>query len=386
MALRIGVVGLGLAGSTMIPAIRSHPGFELVGAVDTGAEVRERFRDAEGLPVFSDLGELLDRPGLDVVYIATPHEYHADQTIAAASAGKHVIVEKPMALRIEDAEGMARAARRHDVRLVVGHTHGFDPAVSVMADLVAAETYGPVGMVSMWNFTNFLYRPRRPEELDTGRGGGILYNQVPHQVDIFCTVVPDPVVSVRAAAGRLDAGRPTEGHCAATLQTRGGVVGNLVYSGYDQFDTDELHGWIGESGRSRSPAHGAARRALRRLAPAAELRRRADLGYGRSVPAPAGHPHFGELVVTCARADLRYGRRGVVVYGEDGVRELAAPERAWRPGHGDVLAELHAAVTRDLPPVHDAEFGLESLRVCLAVAESAARRREVRPREIAAVR
>jgi phthalate 4,5-cis-dihydrodiol dehydrogenase len=65
-------------------------------------------------------------PGVEVVYIATPHQFHAGQARLACAAKKHVLVEKPMALSLEDCRAMNDAARDNGVQLIVGHSHSFD--------------------------------------------------------------------------------------------------------------------------------------------------------------------------------------------------------------------------------------------------------------------
>src|SRR6185312_12499606 len=102
------------------------------------------------------------------------------------------------------------------------------------------------------NYTDFLYRPRRPEELDTSQGGGALFNQAPHQVDIVRLLGGGRVKSTRAQAGRWDITRPTEGAYSALMTFESGAFASLTYSGYGHFDSDEFQGWIGEMGQAKS--------------------------------------------------------------------------------------------------------------------------------------
>jgi phthalate 4,5-cis-dihydrodiol dehydrogenase len=286
------------------------------------------------------------------------------------------VVEKPMALSTGDCDRMIEAARAHDVMLVVGHSHGFDPAVAAIRALVRDDVYGPLGMISTWDYTDFLYRPRRPEELDPAAGGGILFNQLPHQVDVVRTIADRPVLSVTARTAVLDPERRVAGACAATLDLAGSTVATIVYSGYDHFDSDELHGWVAEGGGDKRPAHGSSRAMLRGLTPLAEQAARTGrFGYGtRPSVRPVHQPHFGELVVSCAGADLRPGPDAVLAYTDDGVREHPLPQARWWPGRGDVIEELVQAVARRSPALHDGAFGRETLRVCLAAERSAADR------------
>ncbi|GAC1585736.1 MAG: hypothetical protein NVS3B5_20100 [Sphingomicrobium sp.] len=86
---------------------------------------------------------------------------HAEQVIAALRAGKHVLVEKPMATSLADCARMERASAEAGKVLVVGPSHGFDAPVQVAAELVASGKYGAVRMVTALNFTDFIFRPRR---------------------------------------------------------------------------------------------------------------------------------------------------------------------------------------------------------------------------------
>ena len=154
-----------------------------------------------------------------------------------------------MALSLEDCDAMIEAAHRNKTALVVGHTHGFNPAIKTIRQIIDGGEVGRISMMALWNYTDFLYRPRRPEELDTSAGGGILFNQIPHQIDIVRTLNPNDVLTVRASTAVLDPARPTEGSCTALLTFANGGSASIVYSGYDRFDSDELHDWVGELGQ-----------------------------------------------------------------------------------------------------------------------------------------
>ncbi|MFN2460921.1 MAG: Gfo/Idh/MocA family protein, partial [Candidatus Velthaea sp.] len=174
--MRLGVVGLGRAASTMLPSLAAHPSVTLTGAADPDRVARERFSIDFGGRVFEDSAALCASEAVDAVYIATPHQCHAADVEIAASYGKHAIVEKPMALTLAECRRMIDAARTAGTVLVVGHTHGFDPAIAAMRRLIASGDIGALRMITNVAYTDFLYRPRRPEELDTGAGGGIMYN------------------------------------------------------------------------------------------------------------------------------------------------------------------------------------------------------------------
>ncbi|MFV3126167.1 Gfo/Idh/MocA family oxidoreductase [Niveispirillum sp. KHB5.9] len=374
--LRLGIVGLGMAGGVMVQAALSHPGFRIAAAADPDATLRGRFAADFDVPVHGDIGPLLESGDVDAVYIATPHQMHRDHVVRAASAGKHVVVEKPMALSLADCDAMIAACDAADVTLIVGHSHGFDPSLLTARRLMEAEV-GPAALVTALNYTDFLYRPRRPEELRTDLGGGVLFNQLPHQVDMVRTLVPSPVTSVRAVARALDPARNTEGLYSVLLEFADGAAATLTYSGHDGFDSDEFYDWVGEGGFAKRPAQGATRRALATTDEAAARRDRYGYGSGLSAGMPPHQPHFGLVLATCLGGDLRLTPDGVTLYGRDGVRAITTDRHAWRPGRGDVLEELYAAVRHGQAPIHDGEFGRATVQVCLAVLQSARERRDI---------
>jgi phthalate 4,5-cis-dihydrodiol dehydrogenase len=311
------------------------------------------------------------------VYIASPHQFHCEHVLKACAHGVHIIVEKPLTLDLGDAERMVDAVESAKVQLVVGTSRSHDPVIRTMRSIVRSGEVGRVAMVNCINFTDWLYRPRRPEELDGRLGAGIVFNQLPHQIDCIKAITGQNVTAVRAITGKLAEQRPVEGNCAALLTLDGGACATMVYSGYDHFDSDELQFWIGEGGRPKTPAHGNARKLLTELNGKSEADfRRVRYGFsgGRAKAMPAGgerkQPHFGFIIATCERADLRPSADGVLIYGDDGVSEVPAIAGRGSYGHGDTIDELYDAVTGAAPVLRDARWGRDTVRVCLAVQES----------------
>jgi phthalate 4,5-cis-dihydrodiol dehydrogenase len=302
---------------------------------------------------------------------------------SAARAKKHVLVEKPMALTIEDCRTMIEAAERAGVRIVIGHSHSFDAPVRHAGERIASGAFGALRMVSAINYTDFLYRPRRPEELATQTGGGVVFNQAPHQVDIL-RFLGGPVKSVRAATGAWDRERPTEGAYGAFLSFETGAFATITYSGYAHFDSDELTDWIAESGYKKDPgAYGAARAALREVPAEAELVLKHALNYGGSesisgisaFKGPRAHQHFGLVIASCDRADLKVTARGVAIYDDLGQRFDALPDPV--VPRAEVMEELYGAVVGGQPPLHDGYWGLATMEVCLAILQSSREGREI---------
>jgi phthalate 4,5-cis-dihydrodiol dehydrogenase len=382
--LGVGAIGLGRAFTFMRPAFAASPQIALVAAADPRPEAQKRFGEEFGGTGYATVGELLRDPRVEAVYIATPHQFHAEHAIAAAKAGKHVLVEKPMALTLAEAEAMVAASRAAGVKLLVGHSHSLDPPIAMARALIASGEFGAVKMITSLNFTDFLYRPRRAEELDTAAGGGVIFNQAMHQVDIVRLLAGGLTETVMAQTGIWDAARPTEGAYTALLRFAGDVAASITYSGYAHYDSDALLGWIGESGLPKpQDAFARTRNALPAgLSQAEEEELRRKRGYGvaadaPSVPSPQTrwHEHFGFLVVSCERADLRPVPQGVIVDSdrEHGLRPIDPP----RAPRLQALAELYGSVTSGHPPLHSGEWGMATLEASLAILQSARERRAI---------
>jgi phthalate 4,5-cis-dihydrodiol dehydrogenase len=381
--LRLGVAGLGRAFTLMLPTFTQDPRVRLVAAADRRPDARARFAAELDANAYTSVEALCADPAVEVVYLATPHEQHAEHAMLAADAGKHLLIEKPLAHSLEDGRAILAAAERAGVQLVVGHSHSFDAPIRRTAELIADGTFGRVRMLSALNYTDFLYRPRRPEELVTAQGGGVVFSQGAHQIDIVRRLAGSPVQSVRAAVGAWDAARPTEGAYSALLGFESGAFASVVYSGYGHFDSDEFCGGVSELGRPKSPDdYGAARRRLAALpdaaAEAAFKNARSFGGADYAPPAATAlvHEHFGLVLVSLEQADLRPLPTGVLVYADAEARfePLPVPHIP----RAEVVDELVAAVRHGRPPVHGGRSALATLEVCLALLRSAREQREIR--------
>jgi phthalate 4,5-cis-dihydrodiol dehydrogenase len=373
--LKIGVAGLGRAFAVMLPTFVRDPRVALVAAADPRAEARAQFEADFQCKVYREVADLCADPNVEAVYVATPHQFHAGHAIAALSAGKHVLVEKPMALSLDECKAMIAAAREAGRQLVVGHSHSFDAPILHAKKLVQSGKYGAVRMISALDYTDFLYRPRRPEELDTAAGGGVFFNQAAHQVDILRLLAGSAVKSVRCSAGTWDPKRPTEGAYSAHLTFADGAFASAVYSGYAHFDSDEFQGWIGEMGQKKdAELYGA----TRKLLTGDEQVLKNSRNYGgkeyRS-NAVAGHQHFGLFVVSCEKADLRPQPHGVMIYG-DSERRLERLPLPQVP-RSEVIDELYGAVMQGKPPLHSGDWAMATLQACLAMLESSRQGMEV---------
>jgi len=214
--LRMGMAGLGVASTQILPPLAKLPHIKIAAAVDVRKEALGKFREEYGGETFDTVEEMCRSDKVDFVYIATPNELHAEHVITAAKHGKHAIVEKPMALSIEQCEAMNEAAENYGTKLLCGHTHSFDPPIRKIREIVKNGDLGKLCMINTWNYNEFMYRPRMKHELATSRG--VVLNQGPHQVDVVRLIGGGMVRSVRATTGIWDPTRPHEGSYVVYLE------------------------------------------------------------------------------------------------------------------------------------------------------------------------
>ena len=362
--LKLGVVGLGRAFALTAPTLARDSRIQVVGACDPRPEARSQAEKDFGAQRFRSLDELLQSDA-EAIYIATPHRFHAEQAVAAAKAGKHVLVEKPMALSVAECRAMAAAAAKHRVHMIVGPSHSFDAPIRKTKELI--PQFGRVRMITALNFTDFLFRPRMPDELEHA-----LLNQSAHHVDIVRFLSGGELKSVRAHTAAWDR---AQGAYSALLSFADSFA-TIVYSGNAHFDSDEFAGWIGELGQKKTPAqYGAARKAL---SGRDESEFKIARNYGGpefKAGKPEHHEHFGPLIVSCDKADLRPLPNGVMIYADSEQRlEPLPPADAPRAG---VIDELYEAAVNGKAPLHDAAWGLATTEACLAILESAKSGKEV---------
>ncbi|MCS1352255.1 Gfo/Idh/MocA family protein [Mechercharimyces sp. CAU 1602] len=190
--IRYGIVGCGHIASAHIQAITKAKGAVLTALCDRDPKRLAVYKD-EGVALYTDFEEMVRTAPVDVINICTPSGLHAEQTVIAAEAGKHVIVEKPMALTLADADRMISICKQKEVKLAVVHPHRFRPAMVVLKQMIERGGFGSLSHVNAtlrWNRNQDYYDQaqwRGTKELD----GGVLMNQAIHNIDLLLWLVGD---------------------------------------------------------------------------------------------------------------------------------------------------------------------------------------------------
>lgn len=157
--VRLGVLGLGRAFTLMLPTFMADSRVKLVAAFDPRPDARTAFAQTFGGRVHESAEAVCADPDVEWVYVATPHQMHAEQVQLAARHGKHVLVEKPMALSLADCAKMIDVCEVAGTQLIVGHSHSFNAPVLLARQLIDSGAFGRVCMVHAMQYTDFLYRP-----------------------------------------------------------------------------------------------------------------------------------------------------------------------------------------------------------------------------------
>ncbi|HMJ18846.1 MAG TPA: Gfo/Idh/MocA family oxidoreductase [Gemmatimonadaceae bacterium] len=225
---RIALVGCGRISKNHFEAIDKIDGLELVAVSDADPERAKRAGLEWKVPYFSSYEKMLAESNADVVTIATPSGLHPEQGIAAAKAGKHVVMEKPMAISLTGADALVQACDKAGVQLFVVKQNRLNPPVQLLKRAVDRNRFGRIYMASCavhWA------RPQEYYDQAPWRGtwefdGGAFMNQASHYVDLIQWIM-GPVESVMAKTATLARRIETEDSGIAILKFRSGALGAI---------------------------------------------------------------------------------------------------------------------------------------------------------------
>jgi len=210
--LRVAVIGVGHLGRHHARILSSLPGVQLVAVVDTNQSRAREIAAAHGTDAVFDARDVLGR--VDAVTIAVPTESHKDIAVSFVTAGIPVLVEKPMARTLDEADAMIGAAARHRVRLAVGHTERFNPAVDAARPLLTNPRFIEVHRLGTF--------PERSLDID------VVFDLMIHDLDVVLSIVKSDVDSIEAVGVPVLTGRVDIAN--ARLRFANGCIANLTAS------------------------------------------------------------------------------------------------------------------------------------------------------------
>jgi phthalate 4,5-cis-dihydrodiol dehydrogenase len=373
-ALKIAICGLGRAFVLTLPSLLKFSGIAIVGGIDPQEDTRKQFTKTLSQPGFSTLEELHQSIDYDAVYIASPHQFHLEHVSFFLKKRKIVLCEKPMSISVADALEMVRLSDEFDTPLLIGPSHSYDESILQTARMIHQGTFGQVRMIQMLNYTDFLYRPRRTEELDSSQGGGVVYSQAAHHLDIARLLGGSYVKTITAQTGNWDPARSTEGAYSAQLKFANDCFASLTYSGYGLYDSDELCGNFSELGFHKNELMtGKAKKSLETslatgLSEGDLKRKNSNLKMTQKIQLPDTHEHFGMILVSCDSADLKIMPDRIMIYETQGIREITLAKPTI-PRENVFKELLH--IWQGQAALHDANWGLSTMELIFGLLESA---------------
>jgi phthalate 4,5-cis-dihydrodiol dehydrogenase len=230
--LGVAIFGAGRAGHGHARAITETTGAQLVAVFDADRERADAFAEKHGCLAFTDRDAVLDRADVELVMVALPNFLHEQATVAAASAGKHIFLEKPMADTLAECDRMLAAVERGGVQLLVAHSQRYFASTIRARELVQNGSLGqPVFATDTW-YKPFGVQSRLPWFLDRATGGGMWLMNGAHMIDRTCWVLDTEVESLRAWIGSPFHQLPVDDANMAFLKLRNGQHATIVHAGY----------------------------------------------------------------------------------------------------------------------------------------------------------
>ena len=210
--LRAGVIGVGHLGQHHARLYASLPGVQLVGVVDQSVERAQTIADQHRVRVFRTVDELL--PHVDVVSVAVPTSGHYVVVKSCLQAGKHVLVEKPIAVTPADAHELVQLATQRNCCLQVGHSERFNPVMALMRPHIGRPVF-----IECHRLSSFSER---------GTDVDVVLDLMIHDIDLVLSLNPGPVEEVRAAGVAVLSSSIDIAN--ARIQFRSGCVANMTSS------------------------------------------------------------------------------------------------------------------------------------------------------------
>ena len=230
--VRYGIIGFGSFAERFIArAIRESPNSELLAIQKRSLALAKEKARLFNIPLaFDSPRALVDQPDIDAVFIVSANCCHATEAIVAARAGKHVLVEKPMATTVVEADAMNKACKEYRVQLMVAHMVRLSPLILRMKELIQSGSIGRVNLIK----SEFIYdgtRSHRSWLLERKvAGGGPIYDVGVHCLDTTRFLLDDEVVSVKSQLDPVPTETVTESTAHLALKFSRGTVASIVCS------------------------------------------------------------------------------------------------------------------------------------------------------------
>lgn len=235
MTYGVGIIGASRVSGGHAQAIAAVPETRLVAIAEPDAQRREQFAREHSCTGYANHAELLADPHVDIVMIGLPHFLHTEVALAACQAGKHIFLEKPMAMTVADCDAIIAATESAGVKLLVGHTEHFLPAGLAARRLIQEVKLGDVVFATDTWYRTFDLANRPPWFLNRAEGGGgMWYMNAVHMLDRLTWLIGSPITAVRAWVSNPMVGQNADDTGLAWLDFANGTHATLHHTGYPQ--------------------------------------------------------------------------------------------------------------------------------------------------------
>lgn len=328
--MNIGIIGCGFIAKKHATAIEAIEGAKLVAVSDKIPGNMTYYKEEYDAVPYEDSEELLKRDDLDIVSICTPTGLHAMLAIQAAEAGKHVILEKPIAMSLEEADSIIDACRKNNVKLSIVHPNRYRPVVRELKEILDSGALGKISHANAivnWN-RNQAYYDQSPWRGTKAGDGGALMNQAIHNLDLLLWFMGDVQEVFSMEATRL---RDIEAEDVSNglVKFKTGALG-LIQASTTVYpkNYEESITLFGENGTIK-------------------------IGGSNAL-------YFEHIEVK----DMNESKKNELIE--------SVKEEPWgKPGHQHIIEDMIKAVKEDTEPAINGEEGRRSLELVLAMYESA---------------
>jgi phthalate 4,5-cis-dihydrodiol dehydrogenase len=228
----IGIIGAGHFGAVHAKAMAGVDGVQLVASCREDRTAAEQFAREHGGTAYNDWRALLADPKVDAVLVATPHHLHEEIAIGAAEAGKHILLEKPMAPTARACDAINAAVSKAGVQLMVGHVMHFALPCLKAREIINSGEIGKPVLGSSWMIKLWMESNRREWHKNTASGGGMLMTAGIHALDRLVWLMDQDVVSVNALTGTFFHDQEADDSALIGLRFANGGIGQVQSVGY----------------------------------------------------------------------------------------------------------------------------------------------------------
>jgi predicted dehydrogenase len=251
VTVKWGLVGCGdISRKRVAPALRDLANCDLAAVSRANFEQAESFaREFGARKWYRDWSDLIADEEVEAVYIATPVRLHAQQTIAAAKAGKHVLCEKPMAMNVDECDRMIEACRASNVKLGISYYRHFYPAIKKIKEIISAGEIGDpvIAQVNAFEWFNpDASNPRRWLLDKSQAGGGPMLDFGCHRIEVLLNIL-GPVTKTVSVLNTAVFEREVEDTGVAVFQFERGTLGvlSITHAARESQDTVAIFGSAG---------------------------------------------------------------------------------------------------------------------------------------------